>query len=238
MAEFFKIFNSDYTSPIRGGASGWNGSIPFELPEVDLDTSSKECGRGWNFVNSIANGFKIAGMWRTGRPLIVAIVQPSADAIQRKDKWRASSLKITGMATEEQITRGIEELSEPFGEFKAEMVSEQIAWRYALGRPEYNKEAVVNDLEKALSLRQLHWTVKEFSSAWDAWDARAARDGGRRGLRGLRGLRWMRGLRGLCGMRGMCGLRGMRGMRGLRGMRGMRGRCGLLRGMRGMRWMR
>jgi hypothetical protein len=183
--KFYKIFTHDFCSPLQKGKPVWDGSVPFDLPQVALDTSDAECAAGWNFVDSIGGGFKIAGMWPTGRPAVVAVVQANGDAIHRNNKWRSSTLKITRIAREIEIAQAIQSFSEVFGEHKNEMANEQIAWRYALGRPENKKEAVVENLEKALAHRDLKWKLKEYKTAWDAraaraawdvWDARAARD--------------------------------------------------------------
>jgi hypothetical protein len=173
--QFYKIWTHDFRSPLQGGEQLWDGSVPFELPKVKLDTSDAECGAGWNFVESIEQGFQIAGMWPTGRPSVASIVEANGDAIQRGNKWRSSNLKVVGLATEVQVAQAIERFSQVFKGFESEMANEQIAWRHALGRPENNKAAVVEALEKALSHRGLKWELKEYGDAWDARDARNAR---------------------------------------------------------------
>ena len=180
--QFFKIFTHDFKSPLQGGDVTWDGSLPFDLPKVRLDTSDTECGAGWNFVDSIATGFRIAGMWPAGRPSIVALVEPGGDAIQRKNKWRSSTLRIRNLASESQIAIAIEEFSQVFKPFESDIAFEQLQWRYALGRPENKEAAVVEGLKKALAHRGLKWTVKRYEDAraawdaWAAWDARDARD--------------------------------------------------------------
>ena len=163
--QFFKIFTHDFKSPLQGGDVIWDGSLPFDLPKVRLDTSDTKCGAGWNFVDSIATGFRIAGMWPAGRPSIVALVEPGGDAIQRKDKWRSSTLRIRNLASESQIAIAIEEFSQVFKPFESDMAFEQLQWRYALGRPENNETAVVEGLEKALAHRGFKWTVKRYEAA-------------------------------------------------------------------------
>jgi len=179
---FYKLWTHDFCSPLQGGKSVWDGSLPFTLPTVKLDTGTEECSHGWNFVDDLAKGFQIAGMWPNGRPSCVSIIEPSEDAIQRGEKWRSSSGKIVRFATEVEVAQGIEQFSKVFNGFESEMANEQIAWRYALGRPENNEAAVMEGLEKALAHRGLKWTVKKYGdtwdarAAWDTWDARAARD--------------------------------------------------------------
>lgn len=184
----WKVFTHDFCSPIQGGKPIWDGSVPFVLPAVTLDDSDVGCGAGWNFVDSIASGFQIAGMWPSGRPSSVFLVEPSGDLIQRGGKWRSSGGKILRLATQIEITQGVEEFSKVFNGFESEMASEQLAWRYALGRPESNEKAAVEGLEKALRKRGLKWTLKKYETAratwaawatrdaWATWDARDARD--------------------------------------------------------------
>ena len=172
----YKIFTHDYCSPLQGGKAVWDGSVPFQLPPVALDTSEAECAAGWNFCESIEDGFQIAGMWLTGRSSVVAVVEANGDAIKRGNKWRASAPKIVGLASEVEICKAIERFSKVFIGAEAEMASEQIAWRYALSRPENNKAAVVEALEKALAHRGLKWELKEHANARDAWAAWAALD--------------------------------------------------------------
>lgn len=69
---FYKIWTHDFCSPLQGGKPVWDGSMPFTLPTVKLDTGSEECSHGWNFVDDLAKGFEIAGMWPNGRPSCVA----------------------------------------------------------------------------------------------------------------------------------------------------------------------
>ena len=66
----------------------FDGTYPYQLPSVDLDTSDAECSYGWNFVRDIETGFKIVGMWRTGRPNAVISVEADLDAIERGTKCR------------------------------------------------------------------------------------------------------------------------------------------------------
>ena len=181
---FYKIFTHDFCSPLQGGKPVFDGSIPFTLPTVELDTGNDECSHGWNFVDDLAKGFEIVGMWPNGRPSCVTVIEPSKDAIQRGNKWRSSSGKLVRFATEVEIAQGIEQFSKVFKGFEPEMANEQIAWRYALGRPENNEAAVVENLEKALVHRGLKWTIKKYKTAraaraaraaWDAWAAWAAR---------------------------------------------------------------
>ena len=184
---FYKLLTHDYRPPLQGGGPVWDGkTLPFTLPDVPLDTSRGECGTkgGWHFVSNLAAGFCIAGVWPTGKPSSVFVVEPSHDAIQRNDKWRCSSLTLIRLASEEEIRKGIENLSEVFGEHAPAMVEEQISWRAALSRPRFDQRAVKANLRAALETRKLEWELRQYSTikemqqisylARDAWAARAA----------------------------------------------------------------
>ena len=173
---FYKIWTHDFCSPLQGGKPVFDGTLPFTLPKVILDSSEEKCAAGWNFTDNLAKGFEIAGMWPNGRPSAVTIIEPSEDLIYRGGKWRASGGKLVRFATEVEVAQAIEQFSAVFGELKSDMAHEQIQWRHALGRPERNEAAVVEALEKALALRGLtEWTVKKHGDAGDAGDAWAAR---------------------------------------------------------------
>src|SRR3990167_2544191 len=179
----YKILTHDLRPPLQGGAPVWDGTtLPFTLPAVALDTGPAECSFGWNFVTDLAAGFRIAGLWPTGRPSRVLIVEPDSTAIVCGDKCRATSLTILREATIAEIEQGIVKLSEPFGEHADAMTREQIAWRRALARPRRDPERVEARLHLALETRGLDWTLQRFDDtkaardAWTARDAWAARD--------------------------------------------------------------
>jgi hypothetical protein len=179
----FKVFTHDWRSPLQGGDPIKVKSFPHALPTVKLDTSTAECGPGWNFCGDPATAFRIAGLWPTGRPSRLTVFEASEDAIARGDKRRASSGTILGEATEAQIEDAIRTLSIPFGEHAEYMAQEQILWRKALARPYRIQKRVEEGLLLALKTRGLEgWKLKIFSDekaardARDAWDAWAARD--------------------------------------------------------------
>ncbi len=164
----YKIFTHHFCSPIQGGKAIWDGTVPFDLPEVPLDETAARCGEGWNFVADIATGFQYTGMWPTGRPVVVAAVS-TEHAIQREDKMRAANLRIERLATKEEIEDAIRQLSKPFGDLAEEMVSEQIAWWEALGRPERNEDAVRAGLKQALQAQGLDLTLKKYLPPYTGW---------------------------------------------------------------------
>jgi hypothetical protein len=180
---FWKILNHDFSPPLQGGQPIFDGkTFPFKLNGVKLDVSDTECGQGWNFVSDIETGFKIAGMWRTGRPNAILKVEPSDDKIQRGNKWRCSVLNLQRFAELSEIQSAIERFSTVFGAHTKEMAREQILWFEALSRPLHDENAVTLALETALSKRGLKWKLRKYEAArsardsWEEWAARDARD--------------------------------------------------------------
>ncbi len=172
----WKVFTSDLCPPVQGGDPVWGGNLPATLPTVALDRSSEECSHGWNYCDELSKALRIAGLWSNGRPSRAFLVEAAADAIERGDKRRASSLTLLREATEVEIEAAIVQLSAPFGQFTAGIVAEQMAWRAALARPRRDRAEIEKKLELALATRALPWTLKEFPTARDAWAARDARD--------------------------------------------------------------
>lgn len=178
MIEGYKVFTHDLRSPIHVGEPVWDGTVPFDLPKVELDESNEECGAGWNFCRSASDALRIAGLWPNGRPSRLFRVETES-AIERGNKCRSATIRITSEITD--FRPAIAELSQPFGDFVSEMISEQLAWREALARPLNDKSAIESGLKEALSARGLDWKLKQFKcswdarDAWDAWAARAAR---------------------------------------------------------------
>jgi hypothetical protein len=192
----YKILTHDLCPPIQGGPPLFDGQTPCELQEVALDRSQKECAAGWNFARSLAAGFRIAGLWSDGYPARAFVVE--ADKyVERGNKCRAARLRIVRAVTEEELRRGIEELSEPFGEHAPRMAESQLAWYRALGRPSRSVRDVERGLRRALQARGLDWRLERYPTAralwsarsvwvarvpgaardaWDAWDTRAVWD--------------------------------------------------------------
>lgn len=171
----WKIFTHDRRSPIQGGPPVWDGTYPYDLPEVELDRSSAECAPGWNFTSDIETGFRIAGMWPTDWPSVVVRVE-AEDAIQRGDKYRATTLHLLRDATEKEIEASIYRMSSVFGKHADVMADAQIQWRQALARPNHDEAKVEHGLRKALAVRGLDWYVMQYKGARDVWDAKDAWD--------------------------------------------------------------
>lgn len=106
----WKILTHDYRPPLQGGDPVCDGTLPYELPKVNLDRSDNECSHGWNFCREIRSGWKIAGMWRTGRPCKVIRVEALGDHVERGDKLRAEQLGLIRLATDEEIYAAIESM--------------------------------------------------------------------------------------------------------------------------------
>lgn len=179
----YKILTHDGRSPIQGGKPVYDGTLPYELPAVPLDTSDNECGAGWNFCASLNQAATIAGWWPTGRPAQCLVVEANS-AVIRGNKCRAASLRLVRRCTEGEIQQAMRALVAPWaGEHVEALTQEQWLWYIALGRPERDASAVAQGLRAALDRRGLQtWALQQFNDvrdardAWDAWDARAAWD--------------------------------------------------------------
>jgi hypothetical protein len=170
--QFWKLLTSDLRPPIQGGGPLFDGQLPYLLPEVDVNSTDAECGRGWNFVRNIETGFSIAGMWRTRRPNAVLLVEPSDGWVERGNKCRAAQLNLVRHATDEEIKSGLLAFSKSFGAHHNQMAEEQWQWWTALKRPCRDRDKVITGLQLALKRRGLDWFLKEYPAARDAWNYR------------------------------------------------------------------
>ena len=165
---YYKVFTSDLCPPIQGGEPIWGGTLPFDLPTVELDESDKECGKGWNACRDPQTALKIAGFWPNGKPSRIFRLVPSATdgkVIERKDKVRAATWTIQAELTDQEVNQAIFEFSGVFGEFQQAMTDEQIAWRKALSRPNRDVELIKIAIQKAFDARGLtDWTIKQFET--------------------------------------------------------------------------
>ncbi len=172
----WKTFTHDLRAPIQGGDPIWAGTVPYDRPLVDQDTSDRGCGKGWNCCESLSQAFAIAGLWPYGRPSRAFFVEPSADAVVRKNKIRSSGMRILREATEDEVLGAIREMSQGFEEHVEHMTQSQVEWRRALARPASDPAAVESGLRLALEARGLSdWTLKRFDSVNGVWEGRAAR---------------------------------------------------------------
>ena len=207
----YKASTQRLCPPVQGGDPVWDGTLPYTLPLVDVDTSNKVCAEGWNAAPTPEDALQIAGLWPDGRPVRLFRVETDHEVIEREDKLRAASWTIT---EELSIEEGVRKLSARWFEPQhvERMVQEQLAWHRALGRPQRDEAAVVGGLEAALRHRGLDWQLRRYESAlaardawyaraawaawyaWDAWDASAASAAwGAWGARAARAARAARG---------------------------------------------
>ena len=176
----YKILTSDWRPPVQGGEPLCDGTLPVTLPKVTLDTSTADCGAGYNYCDSLTTAATIAGLWPSGWPARCLVVEPSADKIRRREKRRCSQLTLRRLCTDDEIRGAMRELVASWAGAHADgLVAEQWAWYVALGRPLRDEAIVEQGLRAALDKRGLgDWTLYQYRAARDArdaWDARAAR---------------------------------------------------------------
>ena len=163
-----KVTTHDLRPPVRGGDPIWDGTLPFDLPKVEVDVSDAACAAGWNACREAHTALRIGGLWPNGWPSRLWCVELPDDAIERGDKLRGRTLQIVTEVTD--VREAVARLSEPFGGFADKMIDEQMAWRLALSRPAASNDQIEDGLRVALRSRSLDWTLRRFPSAWDAWD--------------------------------------------------------------------
>mgnify|MGYP001585762369 CR=1 FL=1 len=171
----YKVFTHNLCSPIQGGKPVWDGTLPYQLPTVPLDTGEEECAAGWNACRRPGLAIEVAGLWPDGWPSrIFEIEAPDESVLERGQKLRAATWCVQ---RELPIIEGIEEFSAKYFKVLApQMIEQQLAWHTALGRPQVDRDTVKSGLQAALKIRGLSWALKEFGDAWDARAAWAARD--------------------------------------------------------------
>lgn len=172
----WKLLTHDYRPPLQGGEPIWDGvTLPVSLPATRINRSRAECAAGWNSVRDLAAGMRIAGLWPTGRPSVILVVEPTGTVVERGDKTRSSGLTILRRATDAEIMAGLRDLSAALAPHVERMAQSQMAWYRALARPERDPAAVETHLRAALVARGLgDWTLRQADDPWDAWDARDA----------------------------------------------------------------
>jgi hypothetical protein len=201
--KYYKVFADDLSAPIQGGAPLWDGTLPFQLPVVNLDRSDNECGKlgGWHFVKELHHGLRIAGLWpRHGRPSRAFELACDTEVVERGEKCRGATATIIRELEEKEINEAINVLSNNFYPFAREMAELQIAWREALRRPLHDETKVhealsecwdgwdpvkmtaqdAQDVQDAQDAQDAWWTAWDAWAAqdawWTAWDTRDARD--------------------------------------------------------------
>lgn len=99
----FKVFTHDLCSPIQGGSPIWDGSVPYELPQVPLDTSLEECASGWNYCSTSKQALLITGLWPNGKPSRVFTVKAMGRVIERGNKIRTDKLTVVSELSDDWI---------------------------------------------------------------------------------------------------------------------------------------
>ena len=183
----FKVFTHDLRSPIQGGDPVWNGSLPFDLPETEVDRSNSDCGAGWNACREPCDALQIVGMWPNGRPSRMFRLTTHYPVIERGNKLRSATWNIE---EELDVPSIIEHWSEVLAPHSLMMAASQINWWNALARPARSVHTVKTSLSIALKTRGLDWQLKQFDSSWDAWAARATGDAWATGAAGAAGAAW------------------------------------------------
>ena len=175
---YYKSFTYDLRPPIQGGDVVWDGSLPYLLPEVKVDSGEAECAAGWNATRSIADCMRIAGFWRAPWPMRVFAVHSNGhELFERGDKVRSATWNIASECGLAEIESAIYQLSESWfakSKLQSDMAREQFLWYRAFASSVRDESAIVAGLSAALEMRGLKWSLKKYPSetaAWDAWDA-------------------------------------------------------------------
>lgn len=114
----YKALGHKFQSPFRGGEPIWDGKeLPIQLPKVELDRSEEECAPGWHFCRDAKSALELVGLWPCGWTSTVFEVEADAEeTVERKTKFRSSSLKIIRQLSEQEIRNAVYDISEVFGE--------------------------------------------------------------------------------------------------------------------------
>ena len=75
----YKIFTADLCSPVQGGEPVWDGTLPFELPKVALDSSDADTEVQKQAVFAISQRPKDESV-----PLLIKIAKTHASPAVRK----------------------------------------------------------------------------------------------------------------------------------------------------------
>src|SRR3990167_9327901 len=162
----WKVLTDDWQSPIQGGVVVADGKLPYDLPVVTVNRGGRECAAGWNFCEQPETALRIAGLWPNGKPCRLIEVDTGLRQVTRvADKCRVGGGVLTREASAEEFRGAVFALSEPFGEHQEAMVTAQLAWYEALGRPlrkPRSTAAVTTGLRAALKTRGLAWSLQQY----------------------------------------------------------------------------
>jgi len=94
VTHYFRVFTHDLQSPIYPSGPVWNGSLPYRLPAVKVDTSDAECAPGWHACRTLGEAMQISAAWHDGRPCRAFRVNRPYRLVERGTKVRAASWTI------------------------------------------------------------------------------------------------------------------------------------------------
>jgi len=179
MTNYYRVTTHDLRSPIQGGGPIWDGSLPYDLPMVEVDTGPMECAPGWHATREPHVALRIAGLWPNGYPSRLWRVEPTTEeVIERGDGCRAATWRIV-----EEVEVGAKTLGALHAPMAGDglplddLVAEVMAWRDALARPEHDEHRVESALRDALDARGLEeWKLQRYDDAGDAGDAQTTSD--------------------------------------------------------------
>ena len=162
---FFKVLTHDLRPPLQGGAPLFKeGQIPFKLPKVLVDKSSKECSFGWNACRTPEQALHITSLWPDGHLARLFKVEVEDDLIvERGNKVRFPSGTLTEEITD--LTEVLNKLHEPLGDIQEDLTQEVLKWIEALKRPNQDPDSVEACLQEALKARGLQgWKLERYRS--------------------------------------------------------------------------
>lgn len=172
-----EVIQSDYPGYFVTDNKGQtrNGTVPMWTKTPDFPCRVNLSAEEY-YQRTLPGALKTTGYWFSGRPSRAFQVVGINARGNEEEKYAAQSFVLKRECEPSEIKQAIRRNSATFGEFEDELANQQWLWYVALGRPERNREKVIQGLETALKVRDLSWKLEEFPTARAAWDARAARD--------------------------------------------------------------
>jgi hypothetical protein len=167
----YRATTHDLRSPIRGGKPIWDGSVPFRLPEVKCEYSSRQCAPGWYATQFPEEALIMASLWPDGfSARFWRVEAPDEIVVVREKKCRApwwNIVKEESIAVAlVPIAQGILcQLAPDNLALRESLLIEMQAWHTALGRPTHDAARVKAGLRAALDARGLRsWSLQQYRS--------------------------------------------------------------------------
>ena len=154
----YKVLTHDLRRPL------FRMSKPLEIPHLPLTLPRVELDKGWSFYADLHTALRVSGLWPGGWSSRVWEIEANDTAIRWGHRCRAAQVTLVRELTDAEINTGIEWMSGAFGAHSATMAREQILWREALARPDYDVPAVEDGLREVLAARDLNWKIKRVDS--------------------------------------------------------------------------